>query len=105
MSFAVVNPEDPTEIEGLTLLRTPVYECLLPAEERGVSVSFERYIEDEHDLLEEVRWNEKSAVLELKTQLRNYELDLRKVDKKSFLAMRKVLGKMNHNGCVRMSGV
>jgi hypothetical protein len=105
VSFAVVDPEDPAEIESLTLLRTPMYEGFLPEEERGVSVSFERYIEDEHDLLEEVRWNEKSAILKLETQLRSYELDLRKVDKKSFSTMRKVLKKMNYDGCVQIFGV
>ncbi|MEA3090591.1 MAG: hypothetical protein QOJ04_1933, partial [Caballeronia sp.] len=29
VSFAVIDPADPTEIESLTLLRTPKYEHLL----------------------------------------------------------------------------
>jgi hypothetical protein len=105
VSFAVVDPEDPTQIESLTLLRTPMYEGILPADERGVSVSFERYVADERDLLEEVRWNEEAAILELETQLRTYELDLRKVDKTSLSTMRKVLKKMNYDGRVQMFGV
>ena len=105
VSFAVVDPEDPTQIESLTLLRTPMYEGILPADERGVSVSFERYIADDRNLLEAVRWNEKDATLKFETQLPNYELDLRKVDKSSLSKMRKVLKKMNYDGRVQMFGV
>jgi hypothetical protein len=54
VSFAVIDPADPTEIESLTLLRTPKYEHLLADWERGVSVSFERYVEDDDELLEEL---------------------------------------------------
>ena len=106
LSFAVVDPEEPTEIESLILLRTPIYEQFLPAHERGVSVSFERHTdEDEHDLLEQVRWNEKAAILKLETQLREYELDLRKVDKSSLRSMRKLLKKMNYDGRIQLVGV
>ena len=105
LSFAVVDPEESTEIESLILLRTPVYEHILPPDERGVSVSFERYTDDEHDLLEEVRWNERAAILKLETQLREYELDLRKIDKSSLWKMRKLLKKMNYDGRIHMVGV
>jgi hypothetical protein len=53
VSFAVIDPVDPTEIESLTLLRTPKYEHVLGDCERGVSVSFERYVEDAQELLED----------------------------------------------------
>ncbi|TCK32767.1 hypothetical protein B0G84_8645 [Paraburkholderia sp. BL8N3] len=36
VSFAVVDPTDATEIDSLTLLRTPKYEHLLGDWERGV---------------------------------------------------------------------
>jgi plasmid stabilization system protein ParE len=42
---------------------------------------------------------------ELETQLRTYELDLRKVDRTSLSIMRKVLKKMNYDGRVQMFGV
>ena len=105
VSFAVIDPADPTEIESLTLLRTPKYEHLLADWERGVSVSFERYVEDDEDLLEELHLDRKSAVVRLTTSLRNYELDLRKVDEKEVKAMRKVLSRMNHDGRFRLLGI
>jgi hypothetical protein len=104
VSFAVMVPNDPTEIESLTLLRTPVYEPLLEEWERGVSVSFERY-DDEEDWLEEVQWDKQGAVIRLKTRRRSYQLDLRKVDRNDQSAMRKVLKKMNYDRRIPMSGV
>jgi hypothetical protein len=41
----------------------------------------------------------------LTTSLRNYELDLRKVDDRQVKAMREVLTQMNHDGRIRLSGV
>jgi uncharacterized protein YlaN (UPF0358 family) len=103
VSFAVIEPADPTEIDSLTLQRTPKYEHLLDDRERGVRVSFERYLEDE--LLEELRFDGKSAVVRLTTSLRNYELDIRKVDEGEIKAMRKVLARMNYDRRIRLSGV
>lgn len=105
LSFAVVDPADPSGIESLTLLRTPKYEHLLEDWERGVSVSFERYVEDDEELLEELRLDRKSAVVRLTTSLRTYELDLRKVDEKGVTAMRKVLGQMNYDRRIKLVGV
>jgi hypothetical protein len=105
VSFAVIDPADPTEIESLTLLRTPKYEHLLADCERGVSVSFERYVEDDEELLEELHLDRKSAVVRLTTSLRTYGLDLRKVDEKDVKAMRNVLSRMNHDGRFRLLGI
>ncbi|MGF6604010.1 hypothetical protein P3T23_008765 [Paraburkholderia sp. GAS448] len=105
VSFAVIDPADPTEIESLTLLRTAKYEHLLEDWERGVSVSFERYVEDDEELLEELCLDRKSAVVRLTTSLRNYELDLRKVDEREVTAMRKVLVQMNYDRRIRLVGV
>ncbi|MFL9937244.1 hypothetical protein P0D88_52050 [Paraburkholderia sp. RL18-103-BIB-C] len=105
VSFAVVDPADPTEIESLTLLRTPKYEHLLEDWERGVSVSFERYVEDNEELLKELCLDRKSAVARLTTSLRIYELDLQKVDEKGVTAMRTVLVQMNHDRRIRLVGV
>jgi hypothetical protein len=105
VSFAVIEPADPTEIDSLTLQRTPKYEHLLEDRERGVRVSFERYLEDDDELLEELRLDGKSAVVRLTTSLRNYELDIRKVDEGEIKAMRKVLAWMNYDRRIRLSGV
>ncbi|SDR62553.1 hypothetical protein [Paraburkholderia tuberum] len=105
VSFAVVAPADATEIESLTLLRTPKYEHLLGDWERGVTVSFERYVEDEEELLEELHLDRKSAVVRLTTSLRDYDLDIRKVDEREVKAMREVLIQMNYDGRIRLLGV
>lgn len=105
VSFAVIDPADPTGIESLTLLRTPKYEHLLGDWERGVSVSFERYVEDDEELLAELHLDRKSAVVRLTTSLRTYELDLRKVDEREVQAMRKVLARMNYDRRIRLLGI
>lgn len=105
VSFAVIDPADPTGIESLTLLRTPKYEHLLGDWERGVSVSFERYVEDDEELLEELHLDRKSAVVRLTTSLRTYELDLRKVDEREVQAMRKVLARMNYDRRIGLLGI
>ena|SRR5450759_4876283 len=105
LSFAVMDPDDPTEIESLILLRTPMYEPLLDPRERGVKVSFERRNSYEEDLLEAVDWDENGDIIRLTTQLETYELDLRKVDRPSIRSMRKLLKKMNCDHSIRLSGV
>jgi hypothetical protein len=105
VSFAIIDPADPTEIESLILLRTPKYEYLLGDWERGVSVSFERYVEDDEELLEALHLDSKSAVVRLTTSLRNYELDIRRVDEREVKAMRKVLTLMNYDRRVRLLGI
>jgi hypothetical protein len=107
VSFAVQTPDDPLEIESLTLLRTPKYESLLDPHERGVSVSFERHPDDgdERDLLQEVRYSERDATVELKTAARDYRLDVRKVDPEEIAEMREVFRKMNFDGRFRLIGM
>jgi hypothetical protein len=55
VSFAIAD-EEPGEIVSLILLRTPKYEFILPADERGVSVSHESFPEDDdRDRLRRIR--------------------------------------------------
>jgi hypothetical protein len=107
VSFAVQTPEDPSEIESLTLLRTPKYELFLDPDERGVSVSFERLPDDddERDLLQEASYSERDATVELKTAARHYRLDVRKVDPEELADMRDVFRKMNFDGRFRLIGI
>jgi hypothetical protein len=106
VSFAVQDRSDPFEIESLTLLRTPKYEDLGDPDERGVSVSFERFSDDfERDLLEEARYSEPDEIVELKTRSRRYRLDVRKVDPEELTAMREVFRKMNYDSCFRLTGI
>ena len=105
LSFAVMDPNEPTDIDSLILMRTPVYEPLLEEWERGVRASFERDNPEEADFLDEVQWDKDTGIIRLKTQLHTYRLDLRKVDGKSLSAMRKILKKMNFDGRIELSGV
>ncbi|MGH8614719.1 MAG: hypothetical protein ACREYF_22495 [Gammaproteobacteria bacterium] len=104
VSFAVCAADDPMQVESLTLLRTPKYESLLDDSERGVTVSY-GLDTDEDDFLEEVHFDEDSAVVRLKTELRIYELDVRKVERRDLKAMRKVFRAMNFDDRVQLSGV
>lgn len=105
LAFAVIDPEDPTEIDSLILQRTPIYESLLEPHERGVKAFFERFDGDEEDLLKAVDWKESTKIIRLQTKLHIYELDLRKVDRSDVKAMRNVLKKMNYDQSFRLSGV
>jgi hypothetical protein len=101
VSFAVMDPADFTEIESLTLLWTPKYDYLLPPEERGVSVSFERSARDEDELVLEVRDSADEQIVWVETGRRTYELDVRKVDPDELSDMRKTLAKMSRLGGLR----
>lgn len=104
VSFAVVAPTMAFGIQSLTLLRTPFYEPFLEEWERGVSVSFERY-DDKDDHLEALHWDQPNAVVRMKTRQREYELDLRNVDRGGRLAMCRVLKKMNFDRRIDITGV
>jgi hypothetical protein len=106
VSFAVQDRADPTEVETLMLLRTPKYESLEPPEERGVSVSFERFRDDEErDLLAEVRYSKEEKTVHIATRSRSYDLDVRKLDAKELAAMRRVFRRMNYDGRFRCVGL
>src|ERR1700723_3088710 len=81
VSFAVCEPDDPSDIESLTILRTPKYEVFLEERERGASVSFRRDLEgDETVLLREVFYAPDEKYITLRTSHQTYKLDVRKVD-------------------------
>ena len=103
VSFALVAPDAPGEIESLTLLRTPMYEPLLDDNERGVTVSLE--LQDDHDLLEEVQFDKDAAMIKLKTESREYDLDVRKVDPVDLERMCNVFRKMNFDQRLQLKGI
>jgi hypothetical protein len=105
LSFAVQDLEDRSEIKSLTLLRTPKYEFIVEEDERGVSVSFERYADEEDDYLKAVEYLEAESTVRLRTLSREYELDVRKVDVKELRKMRQILRKMNYDQKFQTSGV
>jgi hypothetical protein len=101
VSFAVMDPTDFTQIESLTLLWTPKYDYLRPPEERGVGVSFERFMLDESERGVEVRDSADEQTVWVATPRRTYELDVRKVEPDELADMRTVLGKMSRLGGLR----
>jgi hypothetical protein len=106
VSFAICKPDDPVDIESLTILRTPKYEAFLYEWERGASVSFEReLVSDERVLLEELVYDPDGKCITLRTGHRTYKLDVRKVDPKELSTMCRVLRKMNFDSSIQLTGV
>ena len=106
VSFALVRIDDPEGINSLILLRTPMYEAFLHPSERGVKVSLElEDDDDERDLLREVHFDKGAATILLRTESREYELDLRKVDPVELEQMCTVFRKMNFDQKLQLSGM
>ena len=93
ISFAVDDAE--LGIKSLILLRTPYYEHLLAEDERGVSVSFdEDYDEQEdHNMLDSISIDPEKIIIV--SSLRNYKLDISKIEKEEIDEMVKLLKKLN----------
>ncbi len=98
VSFAIAD-EEPGEIVSLILLRTPKYEVILPAEERGVSVSHESFPDDDDDRDRLRRIRLSKSVVTVETTRTQYELDVSKVDGRELRAARRVLKQMNFDAC------
>ena len=106
VSFAVCEPDDPTEIESLTIVRTPKYEFFLREWERGASVSFGRNLgRDEKMMLREVVYTSDDKRITLRTGHYTYKLDVRKVDPSELSAMCSVFRSMNFDSSIQLTGV
>lgn len=105
LSFALERIEDPEGINSLILLRTKEYERFLDPVERGVSVSLESDDDDERDLLREVHFDKDAATIRLRTESREYQLDLREVDPVELEEMCMLLRKLNFDQQLRLTGV
>ena len=102
VSFALSIADDPTDVESLTLLRTPKYEVFLDERERGVRVSFEL---DEKALLKEFAFDRDAATVLLRTSEGIFEVDLRSVSRVEITEMIKVLKLMNFDRRIEISGL
>jgi hypothetical protein len=100
VSFALCAADDPTDVESLTLLRTPKYEVFLEERERGVRVSFEL---EEKGFLKEVVFHRDAATVHVKTTECSFELDSRRVARVEIEDMLKVLKLMNFDGRFEIS--
>jgi len=99
VSFAI-RVSDYADLKSLTLLRTPKYEFILDAAERGVKVFYDDYPDDEDDLLEELEIEE--HVVKITTSHRSYTLDVQDVDSDEVKEALKILEKMNFDQQFRL---
>jgi hypothetical protein len=104
VSFAICEPDDPTDIESLTILRTPKYEFFLDERERGATVSF-RTEGNERVMLREVVYAPDDKWIKLRDDHHTYKLDVRKVDPRELSAMCRVFRKMNFDSSIQLTGV
>ena len=102
VSFALCVADDPTDVESLTLLRTPKYEMFLEERERGVKVSLEL---EEKGFLKEVAFDRDGAAVHLRTSECSFEVDLKRVARVEIKEMLKVLKLMNFDGRLKISGL
>jgi len=102
VSFALCLDDDPSNVESLTLLRTPKYEGYLEERDRGVKVSFEL---EEKGLLKEVAFDQNTPAVYLRTSECRFELDLSRVGSIDINDMLKVLKLMNFDGRIEISGL
>ena len=91
VSFALSYGE--MDIRSLILLRTPKFERILDASERGVSVSLEDGTGSDRDLLKFMRIEAKRVTID--TQATKYDLDVSRVDPVELSEMKTLIGRMN----------
>ena len=89
----VVDLGAPGRVASIILLRTPIYERLVPEGERGVHVSHEQHPAREHDLLDRVRLTPDRV--EIGTAGHYYVLDVSRVDSAELEDAHRVLRRMN----------
>jgi hypothetical protein len=94
VAFAITGdePTDPEGVKSLTLIRTPKYESLLPDDERGVTVSYDDFPDDEYDLLTGIVLE--NQCFSIRTQIHEYTVNVQDVDKKEIKEAIRILKKM-----------
>jgi hypothetical protein len=89
--------------KSLTLLRTPNYEALLPAEERGVSVGYGVGGGPEREVLVSLHWGAKDV--RIASSRRQYVLNVQAIDSQDCVHAKKVLREMNFDARFQTSGI
>ena len=102
LSFAIWQP-DLDDIRSLILMRTPKYELFFDEAERGVRVSEEGRLNDENDMLKEIKLGDDS--IRIATNQHKLELDLRKVDIEEINQAQAILEKMNFDNRFEITNV
>ena len=81
-------------------MRTPKYEFVFDEAERGVRVSDEAWLDDEDDMLEKIEFGD--DFVRVIANRHQFELDLRKVDKKEIKHAKAILKRMNFDNRFEM---
>jgi hypothetical protein len=94
VSFAVRGdePDDPEGVKSLTLIRTPGFEFILSDDERGVSVSYDDFPDDEYDLLTGIVLE--NQCITIRTQNHEYTVNVQHVDDEELKEAIRILKKM-----------
>lgn len=102
LSFAVWQPEL-DGIESLILMRTPEFEVFLHQSERGVSVSYEDWPDNEQEKLEKIQFED--DFVRIITNYHQLELYLGKVGIEEIEDAKSILKRMNFDNCFDMQGM
>ena len=94
ISFAIDDAEG-LGIKSLILLRTLFYEHLLAESDKGVNVSFEEDYgeQDDSNMLDSISIDLEKIIIV--SSIKNYELDISKIEKAEIDAMVELLNKQN----------
>jgi len=102
LSFAVWQPEV-DDVQSLILMRTPEYEVLLDQSERGVTVSYEDWPDNEDEKLKKIQFGDDLVIII--TTDHQLELYLGKVGIEEIEEAKSILKRMNFDNCFEMQGV
>jgi hypothetical protein len=92
-----IDLDEPGEVASLIMLRTPMFEPLLPPEERGVKVSHELHPEqEERELLQRIVVSRDEVDVE--STARTYHLDVSRVEAEERDGAKRVLHQMLRYG-------
>ena len=92
VTFAI-SGDEPGEVRSVMLLRTPKYEPILDASERGVSVSDDELENDDDNILESIAFH--GSQVNIVSRLTEHCLDCIDVDPNEVAAAKEIVRKMN----------
>lgn len=94
VSFAITGDDltDPEGVKSLTLIRTPKFESLLPNDERGVSVSYDDFPDEECDLLTGIVLE--NQCITIRTLNHEYTVNVQHVDNDELKEAIRIMKKM-----------
>ena len=98
VSFAICGDE-PGEVRSVTLLRTPKYELIMDASERGVHVSDEDLENDDRNILESIAFL--GSQVHIVSRLTEHRLDCSDVDPAEVAASKEIVRQMNFDNQFR----